>query len=99
MPNIDLKDRKILYQLDVDSRQSFSEIGKKVRLPKNVVSYRINRMIKAGIIKNFYSVIDASKLGYISFRFYLVFQYTNPDIEKEIINYFIMKRLFTGLEE
>lgn len=86
---LNLKDRKILYQLDLNSRQSLSSIGKQVGLPKNVVAYRIKRLQKEGLIKNFYTVIDASKLGYISFRFYLTFQYTTPEIEKEIIEYFV----------
>lgn len=92
MVKLDLKDKKILYQLDLDSRQSLAKIGKKVNLPKNVVAYRINRLKQLGIIKNFYTVIDASKLGYISLRFYLVFQYTTPKIEKEIINYFVKNK-------
>jgi DNA-binding Lrp family transcriptional regulator len=37
-------------------------------------------------------VIDAYKLGYISIRFYITFQYTNPEIEKEIVNYFIQNK-------
>jgi DNA-binding Lrp family transcriptional regulator len=32
MIKIDAKDRKILYELDINSRQSFSKIGKKVGL-------------------------------------------------------------------
>ena len=31
MVDIDLKDRKILYELDINSRQPFSKIGKKNR--------------------------------------------------------------------
>jgi len=89
MKEIDLKDRKILYQLDLNSRQSLSQIAKKVGLTKKVVSYRIKRLQEMGIIKNFYTVIDAFKLGYTSFRFYLVLQNTTPEIEKEIINYFV----------
>ncbi|MBW2976208.1 AsnC family transcriptional regulator [Candidatus Woesearchaeota archaeon] len=89
----DLKDRKILYELDLNSRQSLSKISKKVGLPKNVVAYRINRLRKIGIIKHFYTLIDASKLGYISFRIYLTFQNTTPKTEKEITNYFINNRL------
>lgn len=88
MARIDLKDRKILYQLDIDSRQPLSKIGKKVGLPKTVVAYRINKLKKMGIIKSFYTVIDAFKLGYTSLRFYLSYQYTTPEIEKEIVNYF-----------
>ncbi|GAG35504.1 unnamed protein product, partial [marine sediment metagenome] len=80
-------------ELDLNSRQSLSKISKKVGLPKNVVAYRINRLQKIGIIKHFYTLIDASKLGYMSFRFYLTFQNTTPKIEKEIIDYFIDNKL------
>jgi DNA-binding Lrp family transcriptional regulator len=84
---LDLKDRRILYQLDIDSRQSLTQIGKKVGLKKDVVSYRIQRMQDEGVIKNFWTLIDAYKLGYIIFRFYLVFQYTNPEVKNKIIDY------------
>ena len=87
-----MKDRKILYQLDLDSRQSFTQIGKKVGLKKDVVAYRVKRMQDEGIIKNFYAVIDAYKLGYTVFRFYLVFQYVTPDIKKKIIDYLVNEK-------
>jgi DNA-binding Lrp family transcriptional regulator len=88
MIKIDLKDRKILYRLDLDSRQSLSGIGKKVGLPKNVVSYRINKLKEQGIIKNFYTVIDLHKLGFSILRFYFTYQYSTPEIKKEITEYF-----------
>ena len=56
MIDIDKKDRKILYQLDLDSRQTVTQIGRKVNLKKDVVSYRIKKLIKKGIIKNFYTL-------------------------------------------
>jgi Lrp/AsnC family transcriptional regulator for asnA, asnC and gidA len=96
MINIDIKDKKILYQLDLDSRQTVTQIGKKVGAKKDNVSYRIKRLKDQGIIQNYYTVIDSSKLNYTSFRIYLVFQRTTPKIEKEIINYFI-KNKFTWL--
>ena len=86
--NIDLKDRKILYQLDQNSRQTLSRLGKKVGLHENGVAYRLNRLEKQGIIKNYYTVVDAYKLGYLPVRFYLKFQFTSPDIEERIIDYF-----------
>jgi len=87
MEKIDLKDRKILYELDLDSRQSLTQIGKKVGLKKDVISYRIKRMENEGIIKNYYALIDSYKLGYNVFRFYLVFQYCSPEIKNQIIEY------------
>ena len=92
MIEIDKKDRKIMYQLDLNSRQSLTAIGKKVGLPKNVVLYRINKLEKKGIIKGYYSVIDVHKLGYNILRFYFTYQYANPDIKKEIIEYFKKSR-------
>ena len=94
MTELDLKDRKILYQLDINSRQSFTQIGKKVGLPKNVVAYRIKRLEKRGVIGRYYTVIDAFKLGYISIRFYLTYQYTTPEIEKDILDHFV-KNIYT----
>jgi len=93
MVKIDSKDREILYQLDIDSRQSFAKIGKKVGLSKTVVAYRVNKLIENDIIKTFYTVIDAFKLGYISFRIYLVYQYITQEKEKEIIEYFTRQKL------
>lgn len=88
MIKLDLKDRKILYELDLDCRQSNSQIGKKVGLKRDVVSYRINKMQEKGIIKNYWAGIDTFKLGYNVFRIYINFQYVNAEIKKEIIQYF-----------
>ena len=44
MEKIDVKDRKILYQLANDSRQSFRSIGRKVGLSKDIVASRVKRL-------------------------------------------------------
>jgi Lrp/AsnC family transcriptional regulator for asnA, asnC and gidA len=89
MEKVDLKDRKILYELDYDSRQSFTKIGRKVGLHKNVVTYRIKRLQRIGLIINFYTVIDAFKLGYNCLRFYISYQNVTPEIKNEIIDHFV----------
>ncbi len=88
MADIDLKDRKILYELDIDCRQSNTQIGKKVGLKKDVVSYRIKRMQDEGVIRNFWTAINTFKLGYNVFRIYINFHYVNTQIKKDIIQYF-----------
>lgn len=85
--DLDLKDRKILYELDLNARQSFSEIAKKLRLSKQVVQYRINRLIEQGVIAYFYTLLDTSKLGYTGFRVYIKLQDATPQKEKEILEY------------
>jgi Lrp/AsnC family leucine-responsive transcriptional regulator len=92
MEKIDLKDRKILYQLDLNSRQSLSQIGKKTGLHKDVVAYRIKKLQEKGIIKGFYTETDDYKLGYIRHRFYFTYQYISPEKKDEIINFFIKNK-------
>jgi DNA-binding Lrp family transcriptional regulator len=86
---VDGKDRKILYYLDLNARQSVSQLGKKISLPKNVVAYRIKRLYEKGIIRSFFTVINPFRLGYTSFGFYFVFQYATTAIKQEIIDYFV----------
>ncbi len=89
MADIDLKDRKILYELDLDARQSFTQIGKKVGLKKDVVAYRVKRMQDEGIIENFWTAINTFKLGYDVFRVYINFHYVTASVKEEIIKYFV----------
>lgn len=84
---LDLKDRKILYELDINARQTASQIGKKVGLSKQVVTYRINQLIKTGVIEKFYAVYDTSKLGYTTYKIFLRLQNVNIEKQKEIIKY------------
>ncbi len=88
MAKLDLKDRKILYELDLNCRQSNTQIGKKVGLKKDVVAYRIKKMQDEGIIKNFWTAINTFKLGYNVFRIYINFHYVNTQIKNEIIQHF-----------
>jgi DNA-binding Lrp family transcriptional regulator len=89
MIKLDLKDRKILYELDMDSRQSFRKIGKKVGLSKDIVTGRVKKLQESGIIKRFYAYYDTLQLDLNLLRFYFKFQYVTPDIKKEIIEHFI----------
>ena len=89
MEKIDLKDRRILYQLDLDCRQSVTQIGKKVGLKKDVVSYRMKRLKKEDVIRNFWTSINTFRLGYDVFRIYITFQYVNSNVKNEIIQHFV----------
>ncbi len=81
MIDLDLKDRKILYQLDINARQSDNQIAKKVGLSREVVYYRINNLIKKGIIRNFLAILNHNALGYLSFRVF--FRLSNLTYERE----------------
>ena len=89
MVKLDLKDRKILYELDKDCRQSFRGIGRKVGLSKDVVTSRVKRLQEIGILKKFCIYYDVLQLGLNLLRFYFKFQFATPEIKKEIINHFM----------
>jgi DNA-binding Lrp family transcriptional regulator len=87
IPKLDLKDRKICYQLDLDARQSLGKIAKQVGLSKQVVAYRIKRLEELGVIKGYYTIMDIGKLGFIPFKVYLKFKDPDPTVLDKIIKY------------
>lgn len=88
---LDLKDQKILSELNRNSRQSFSQIGKAVKLPKSVVSFRVKKLTDTGIIDLFCTIINKYALGYRYARVFLKFSKFNESVEKELLH-FLSKR-------
>src|SRR3989338_5636384 len=89
MPALDLKDKKLLYELDTNSRQTVQQLARKIGLSKDAVKYRMKRLKQEGIIKSFNAVIDTGKLGFISFRLFLRFYRLTLSKEQEILNFFL----------
>jgi len=85
---LNAKDRKVLAELDFDARQSNSQIGRKVGLSKEVVHYRIQKLLEEGVILRFHTVVNYFKLGIVKFKLYL--RLTNASRKKveEIATYF-----------
>ncbi|MBW2999688.1 Lrp/AsnC family transcriptional regulator [Candidatus Woesearchaeota archaeon] len=84
---LDLKDLKILRELDMDARQPNSKIAKKVGLSKEVVNYRIKSLENRGIVERYYAILNTAKLGYMFCRFFMCFQNVDVEKEKEIMDY------------
>jgi len=89
MIELDKKDRLILYHLIHDSRQSLKSIGKKVGISKESTHYRIKRLIKKGVIKNFSIFCNFRSFGYSAMMTHYRFMNINPIIKKEIIDFFV----------
>ncbi len=92
--DLDLKDKKLLFELDFGARQSYSKLAKKLKLSKQGVEYKLNNLIKKGVIEGFYTVVNVPKLGYIYCRLTLVLQNLDPEKEKEILDYVIKNPKF-----
>lgn len=89
MIDLDVKDKKILYYLEQDARQSLRNLGKKVGLSKDVVSNRVKNLEEKGVIFNYYTVINIFKLDLSILRFYIKMQFITSEIKEEIIKWFL----------
>ena len=96
LPKLDLKDKKILIELDKNARQTISEIAKKVGLNKNTVNYKIKRMVDEGIITGYWTFINPSKLGFFMMRVYLKFFNSTGAQEKKMVDW-LMNHKDTGI--
>ena len=63
-------DRKILYELDKNSRELSSKIAKKLNTSRQTIEYRIKNLSKRGIIESFNTAINTYKIGYKLYKFY-----------------------------
>ncbi|MDO8517256.1 MAG: Lrp/AsnC family transcriptional regulator [Nanoarchaeota archaeon] len=89
MEELDKFDMKLLAELESNSRQTLSQIAKKLNTSQQVVSYRINSLLKKKILYGFYTLINFSLLGYTSYRTMIRFSNITEQKNKEIINYLI----------
>ena len=87
MQNLDLLDKKILAELDQNSRQPFSQIAKTVRTSRTVVEYRVKKLIENGIIISLSAFVDPAKLGLTSWKVYLQFHNKSKEIDEAITQY------------
>ena len=87
MFNLDIADRKIIRELFENARRTYSEIGRKVRLSKEVVNYRIRRLENEGLIVGYNTIVDVKKIGWEMFLMYLQLRKIDAEKEKKIIDY------------
>ena len=87
MEELDSIDRKIIYALDFNARMPLSRLAKKVGISKQVAKYRLENLIKKGIINGFYTDINASKIGLEIYMVYFKFHKMTPEVEKKFIEH------------
>lgn len=68
---LDALDKKLLYELDSDSRQSLSQLARALREGRDRVAYRVERLVREGAIRQFTVTINPYRLGYTLYKTYL----------------------------
>lgn len=85
---IDQTDKDIIWALDKNARFSATQIGQLIGVSKQVVSYRLRRLTKLGILDLFSVIISKPLLGYFHCQIYLNLNenISRAEIEKKLLN-------------
>jgi Lrp/AsnC family transcriptional regulator, leucine-responsive regulatory protein len=89
---LDKKAIQIMKELDKNSRQSNTQIAKKVGLKKETVNYIIKKIEKQGMIKGYFSLINYFKLGYNVFKLLIRYQNVGERGEFRIVDWLKNKK-------
>ncbi len=84
---LDVKDKKILQELDTNPRIPLSRLARKVRLSQQVVDYRIKRLQERGIIQHFGTIFNLSKIGYEQYRVFFQAGNVDDNEKRKVIEY------------
>jgi len=68
---MNVKEKKILYELSRDARQSAAQIARRVKVSKGVVSYTINKLLENKTVTQLVSLINTERLGFTRYELYL----------------------------
>jgi Lrp/AsnC family leucine-responsive transcriptional regulator len=68
---LDKADLKLLAELDKNCRIPSTRLAKKIGKSRQAVDYRINQLVKEGVITGFQASINPHKMGYKLYKIYL----------------------------
>ena len=88
MEDLSIAERTILCELDCNSRQSLSSIGKRARLKKESVHYRINQLEKKGLVEGYPAIVSLAKRGKMHVELFLRFHNVTVPLKNEMIAFF-----------
>lgn len=94
---MDKKDKKLLYYLDKDIRTPYSKLAKTCKLSQETVRYRVENLVKKGIIKKFVPIINSNKFGITFYQLLLKLQNINGEIKNKIIKSLINEERISWL--
>lgn len=85
--DLDALDKRILYELDMNSRIPVSHLARLVRASKETVQFRIKRLVRSGFIKSFVTTVFTSHLNRYYYKLFYKFHKATPEIERQIMEF------------
>ncbi|MFH1393541.1 MAG: winged helix-turn-helix transcriptional regulator [Candidatus Micrarchaeota archaeon] len=88
MEKIDKKDKILLYELRRNCRQPYSRLAKAAKLSKQMVQYRVSRLVRLGILDGTVLAMDAGRLGFQNYAVYFQWGDDSPkeSFVKDVMN-------------
>lgn len=86
MVKLDSLDRRILFEMDKNSRLPFSVLAQRLRQGRDRVEYRYDRLAEERVIRKCIASVDVYKLGLILFKTYVRLEYKKPRVS-EFLNF------------
>jgi DNA-binding Lrp family transcriptional regulator len=78
------KDRELLELLRLNSRASFTELGKKLRLSSSTVERKLSRLKEQKVITLLFASVNFTKLGFKHYQIYFKFDAFDENMESEV---------------
>ncbi len=85
---LDKKDRDLLTLLYLNSRASFTEMGRKLKLSSSAVERRFRTLKDRGAVSLLMADVNFAKLGLKSYRLYFRFDVMDDKTEKDVLALF-----------
>jgi len=90
--NMDIKDRKILYELSLNSRIPLNKLAKIINANPTTTLYRIQKLKDQEILLGTQAIIDNSILGFFGYRIYIRFCGITTNQQKDIFEWLIKQK-------
>ena len=71
MTALDHLDKRILYELDLNARQSIADLSRKLKLNRDRIIYRIKKLQDEGVLRGFTTAVNFCKLGIFVYKTYV----------------------------
>src|SRR5262245_54932527 len=82
--NLDRLDRRVLFELDCNSRRSYSELARTLKQGRDRIEYRAQRLVEEKIIRRFTTSVNLYRLGFTLFKSYLRLENNRTKVQKFI---------------
>src|SRR3989344_1290335 len=80
---IDDSDKKLLSLLELNGRESFKNLARRLGVSQGTAKYRLKRLEETGVISGYLVVPDVSAIGYSYFKLFANFSSPSSAAQKQ----------------